>query len=277
MAAVVPLVPARAREGAGAWLLLRRCTVAAVVPLVPARAREGAGAWLLLRRRCTVAAVVPLVPDKAREGAGAWLLRRRCTVAAVVPLVPDKARKGAWGWLLRRRYTVAAVVPLVPDKARKGAWGWLLLRRQSCTVAAAVASHERFRTITMTTTVLRRRTRDIIAGAAAATAANFHRLGRFVPLFLFLFYFFRSTNQCTNLDYRVQCVFARDGPVRLPQHLQFINRLSSPIRSLSLLRSLCSPLLTSRFPFSAIPAKVCKPPNPKSDIVFQGPGRVTIR
>ena len=91
-------------------------------------------------------------------------------MAAVVPLVPAKAREGAWGWLLRQRCTVAAVVPLVPDKAREGVWGWLLLRRQSYTVAAAVASYERFRTITMTTAVLRRRTRDIIAGAAAATA-----------------------------------------------------------------------------------------------------------
>ena len=117
-----------------------------------------------------MAAVVPLVPDKAREGAWGWLLLRRCTVAAVVPLVPDKAREGAWGWLLRWRCTVAAIVPLVPDKAREGAWDWLLLRQQCCTVAAAVASHERFRTIAMTTTVLRQRTRDIIAGAAAATA-----------------------------------------------------------------------------------------------------------
>ena len=91
-------------------------------------------------------------------------------MAAVVPLVPDKARGGALGWLLLRRCTVAAVVPLVPDKAREGAWGWLLLRRQYCTVAAAVASYERFRTITMSTTVLRRGARDIIAGAAAATA-----------------------------------------------------------------------------------------------------------
>ena len=64
------------------------------------------------------------------------------------------------------RCTVAVVVPLVPDKAREGAWGWLLLRRQCCTVAAAVAPYERFRTITMTTTVLRRGARDIIAGAA---------------------------------------------------------------------------------------------------------------
>ena len=44
--------------------------------------------------------------------------------------------------MLRRRCTVAAVVPLAPDKAREGAWSWLL----------------------------RRITRDIIAGAAAAIA-----------------------------------------------------------------------------------------------------------
>ena len=122
-----------------------------------------------IHRRSTVASV-PLVQNKAREGAWGWLLRRRCTVAAVVPLLPDKARGGAWGWLLLRRCTVAAVVPLVPDKAREGAWGWLLLRRQCCTVAAAIASYERFRTITPTITVLRRGARDIIAGAAAATA-----------------------------------------------------------------------------------------------------------
>ena len=122
-----------------------------------------------IHRRST-AASVPLVPAKAREGPWGWLLRRRCTVTAVVPLVPDKARGGAWGWLRRRRCTVTAIVPLVPDKAREGAWGWLLLRRQCCTVAATVASYERFRTITMTTTILRRRARDIIAGAASATA-----------------------------------------------------------------------------------------------------------
>ena len=120
--------------------------------------------------RRPIAASAPLLPAKATEGAGAWLLLRRCTVAAVVTLVPDKAREGAWGWLLLRRCTVAAVVSLVPDKARDGAWGWLLLRRQCCTVAAAVASYERFRTITMSTTVLRRGARDIIAGAVAATA-----------------------------------------------------------------------------------------------------------
>ena len=91
-------------------------------------------------------------------------------MAAVVPLVADKAREGAWGWLLLRRCTVATVVPLVPDQAIEGAGAWLLLRRQCCTVAATVVSHERFRTVTMTTTVLRRKTRDIIAEATATTA-----------------------------------------------------------------------------------------------------------
>ena len=69
---------------------IHRRSIVASVPLLPAKAREGAGAWLLLRR-CTVAAVVPLIPAKAREEVGAWLLRRRCTVAAVVPLVSAKA------------------------------------------------------------------------------------------------------------------------------------------------------------------------------------------
>ena len=64
----------------------------------------------------------------------------------------------------------------------------LLLRPQCCTVAAAVVSHERFRTVTTTTAavlllrtpigtvavvtpaVLRRGPRDITAGATAATA-----------------------------------------------------------------------------------------------------------
>ena len=144
-------------------------SIVAIVPLLPAKAIEGTGAWLLLR--CyTVAAVVPLVPGKPREGAGAWLLLRRCTVAAVVPLVPVRAREGAGAWLLLRRCTVAAVVPLVLAKPREGAEAWLVLPRQCCTVPAAVVSHERFRTRTMTTTVLRRRPRDIIAGVAIATA-----------------------------------------------------------------------------------------------------------
>ena len=89
---------------------------------------------------------------------------------ASVPLVPAKAREGAGAWLLLRRCTVAAVVPLVPAKAREGAGACLLLRRHYCTVATAVVSHERFRTITMTTTVLRQKPRDIMAGAAAAIA-----------------------------------------------------------------------------------------------------------
>ena len=103
------------------------------------------------------------------------------------------------------RRTIAASAPLLPAKATEGA-GALLLRPQCCTVAAAVVSQERFRTITMTTaavllykcrtlhhatigatsvlllrtpvdtvavaatTVLRRGPRDITAGAAAATA-----------------------------------------------------------------------------------------------------------
>ena len=86
--ASVSLLPTKAREGAGAWLLLRRCTVAAVVPLVPAKAREGAGAWLLLQR-CTVATVVSLVPAKAKQGAGTWLLLQNLvgTVAVVANVV----------------------------------------------------------------------------------------------------------------------------------------------------------------------------------------------
>ena len=256
-----------------------------------------------------MAAVVPLVPAKTREGAGAWLLLRRCTVAAVVPLVPAKAREGAGAWVLLRRCTIAAVVPLVPTKATEGAGGWLLLRRQCCTVAAAVVSYERFRTITMTTTVLRRRPREtrrahlrLVPGSSASLAPdsrsraaevlpqllwlrveqmlrsgmtvvlliNFHRLGRFVSYKNICIC--RSTNQCTNLDYLVQCFFAREGPVRLRQHLQYINRSSSPIRSLSLLRSPCSPLLTPRFPFPAVPVKACKPSNSKSISCFRGPG-----
>ena len=81
--ASVPLVPAKAREGAGAWLLLRCCTVAVIVPLVPAKARKGAGAWLLLRR-CTVAAVVPLVQPKLEKGRGAGC----CCGDSAVPSPP---------------------------------------------------------------------------------------------------------------------------------------------------------------------------------------------
>ena len=102
--------------------------------------------------------------------------------------------------------SIAASAPLLPAKATEGGGGSLLLRPQCCTVAAAVVSHERFRTINMTTAavllykcrtvpratigaasvlllwtpvgtvavvaiaVLRRGPRDITAGAAAATA-----------------------------------------------------------------------------------------------------------
>ena len=88
------------------------------------------------------------------------------------------------------RRSIAASAPLLPVKATEGAGTLLLLQSQCCTVAAAVVSHERFRTITMTTAavmllrtavgtvaivtintaVLRRVSRDITDGAAAATA-----------------------------------------------------------------------------------------------------------
>ena len=104
------------------------------------------------------------------------------------------------------RRSIAASAPLLPAKATERLGGLLLLRPQCCTVAAAVVSHEEFRTITMTTAavllytcrtepratigaasvlllrtpvgtvavvttaVLRRGPRDIRASAAAATA-----------------------------------------------------------------------------------------------------------
>ena len=75
MAAVVPLVPDKAREGAGAWLLLRKCRT------VP-RATIGAASVLLLRT---------LIGTVAGFATSVLMLRRRFTVAAVVPLAPDKA------------------------------------------------------------------------------------------------------------------------------------------------------------------------------------------
>ena len=50
--------------------------------------------------------------------------------------------------------SIAASAPLLPAKDAEGAGGLLLLRPQCCTVAAAVVSHERFRTITMTTAAI---------------------------------------------------------------------------------------------------------------------------
>ena len=47
--------------------------------------------------------------------------------------------------------SIAVSTPLIPAKAIEGVGGLLLLRLQCCTVAAAVVSHERFCTITMTT------------------------------------------------------------------------------------------------------------------------------
>ena len=48
------------------------------------------------------------------------------------------------------RQSIAASAPLLPSKATEKAGGLLLLRLQCCSVAAAIVSHERFRTITMT-------------------------------------------------------------------------------------------------------------------------------
>ena len=60
---------------------------------------------------------------------------------------------------------MAAVVPLVSDKAREGAWGWLLWRITRDIIVGAAAA-----TAVRRMCLLRRITRDIIAGAAAATA-----------------------------------------------------------------------------------------------------------
>ena len=79
------------------------------------------------------------------------LLRPRCCTVAVVPLLPAKAREGAEGWLLLRK---CRTVP----RATIGAASILLLRTPVGTVAVVA------------TAVLRRGPRDIIAGAAAATA-----------------------------------------------------------------------------------------------------------
>ena len=142
--ASAPLLPAKATEGAGALLLLRPqcCAVAAaVVPLRSAIHQS------FIHRR-SIAASAPLLPAKATEGAGALLLlwSQCCTVAtAMVPL-----RNAIHQSIIYRRF-IAASAPLLSAKATEGAGALLLLRPQCCTVAAAVVSHERFRTITMTT------------------------------------------------------------------------------------------------------------------------------
>ena len=138
------LLPAKATEGAGALLLLRPqcCTVAAAVVPLRNTIRQS-----IIHRR-SIAASAPLLPAKATEGAGALLLLRpQCfTVAATVMLLRNATHKS----IIHRR-SIAASAPLLPTKATEGAGGLPLLRPQCCTVAAAVVSHERFRTITMTT------------------------------------------------------------------------------------------------------------------------------
>ena len=95
------------------------------------------------------------------------------------------------------RFVPGSSASLAPDSQSRAAVMWpqllwlrtkqmlrwriscLLLRRQRCTVAAAVVSHERFRTITMTTAVLRRRPRDtrrahicLVPGSSASLAPD---------------------------------------------------------------------------------------------------------
>ena len=105
----------------------------------------------------------------------------RRSIVTSVPLLPAKATEGAGVWLLLRpqRCTVAAVVPLLLAKAREWAVDSLPLLPQRCTVAAAVVSHQRFRMITMTTAVLRRRPRNtrrahlrLVPGSSASLAPD---------------------------------------------------------------------------------------------------------
>ena len=89
---------------------------------------------------------------------------------------------------------------------------------------------------------------------------------------------------CTNLPYAT-CLtvsstasaftsfFAREGSVRLPQHLKYIDRSSSPIRPLSLLCRPCSLLLLHGFRRCCTERLASLP----HDIVFLGSGRVTRR
>ena len=114
-------------------------------------------------------------------------LRNRPTMAVHLNIPLRLPLRNAIRQPIHRR-SIAASAPLLPAKDTEGAGDMLLLRPQCCTVAAAVVSHERFRTITtttaavlllrtpigtvavVTTAVLRRGPRDITAGAAAATA-----------------------------------------------------------------------------------------------------------
>ena len=245
------LLPAKATEGAGALLLLRAqcCTVAAAVVPLRNTIRQS-----IIHRR-SIAASAPLLPAKATEGAGALLLLRLqcCTVAATVMLLRNATHKS----IIHRR-SIAASAPLLPAKATEGAGGLPLLRPQYCTVAAAVVSHERFRTITTTT----------------------------APVLLYKCHLLKEENnvqiylvQCSSRFLRppqpsLRFSFAREGPVRLPRHFQYIDRSSSPIRSLSLLWSPCSLLLLHGFR-RCCTERACKPSPTKS--CFWGFGRVTRR
>ena len=141
--------------------------------------------------------------------------------------------------------------------------------------------------------------RDIIAGAAVVFPRNFHRavlsskkkigtnqctkksrlysLEKALSAYLSMQYKNRSRSPIRSLSLAVvvlHCLFAREGPVRLPQHA--VHKSLEKPYPLPQLSSRRSPLLTPRVQFAAIPVKTCKPIQ-NSDIVFRGPGLVTIR
>ena len=139
-----PLLPVKATEGVEALLPLRPQCCSAEAAVVPMR---NAIHQSIIHRR-SIAASVPRFPAKATKKAGALLLLRpQCCAdpAAVVPL-----RNAIHQSIIHRR-SIAASIPLLPAKATEGAGALLLLQPQCCIVAAAVVSHERFRTMTMTT------------------------------------------------------------------------------------------------------------------------------
>ena len=170
--------------------------------------------------RRSIAASAPLLPAKATEGAGALLLLRPeyCTIAAAVVPLRNAIRQS----IVHRR-SIAAIAPLLLARATEGAGALLLLRPQYCTVAAALVSHERFRTITMT------------------------------PASVLLYKCPLLKKKGTNLP----CAMSREGPVHLPQHLQYIGSCS-PILPLSLLCSPCSLLLLHGFR-RCCTERACKP------------------
>ena len=141
-----------------------------------------------------VAAVVGGVPVKPPPSCqrcgclrGSRHLRNRPTMAVHLNIPLRLPLHNAIRQSIHRRSIVASA-PLLPAKATEGAGAVLVLQPQSCTVATAAVSHERFRTIitvtaavlllrtpigtvvVVTTAVLRRGSGDITAGATAATA-----------------------------------------------------------------------------------------------------------